>query len=322
MRNKKSADYNLAPEQFREMNRDFYCNYPQHYFLDKLDEIVLKISAPERLLAAYKNCEVKIGMMSADLTTDENGDTIKRIENAAKIELHETYIHCLECFIRLFIARASLNPCIWLEMNRLSIQNYHDALSKLAKGELGWLNSQLSEEATIQYAFTSGTELSETITSEIVKNWKEWIVFCAKELQDIKAYNAYKHGLTLRAQAGGISIGNEKGNAAFLRKHGDMINYIAKVEKEERFVWVKKAEFIDLDILCVHTQLFAELISNMISAGKHEFSVIDDGNWHFPNETMTPITLKSMKQTDNDLQLLFQGMISFQTELLYYTKPE
>ena len=272
MSKKRDADYNLAPEQFPSMNKEFYCNYPQQYFLDKLDEVMLKIAAPERLLSSYGDYKVKIGLLSARLSDGNiDNDTIKRIENNAKIELHELYVHCLECFIRLFLARASLSSCVWLEMNKLSISKYHEALSKLAAGDFKWLNKQLDETATIQYALTSGTELTDTVTAEVIANWKNWITFCAKELIDIKAYNAYKHGLTLRARSGSIAFGGEKDDLR-LEKQGDMISYITRIDKGDRFVWAKKTEFLDMDILCMHTHLFANLIYNMISAGKFVFA--------------------------------------------------
>ena len=320
MNNKRDADHNLAHEQFLHMNKEFYCNYPQYYFLDKLDEVMLKLSAPERLVKAYSDCEVKIGMLSAELSDgDVNTDTIKRIENNARIELHEMYIHCLECFIRLFLARATLAPCILLEMNKLTISKYHDALSKLSEGDFEWLNDKMDGLTTIQYALTSTTEHSDTITREVLENWKSWIVYCANELSDIKAYNAYKHGLTMRAYSGGLSF---KGEEVNLEKQGDMISYISKVEKTDRFVWVKKTEFLDMDILCMHTRLFGNLIKNMIGLGKWEFADIADEDREYPSVEMTPTMLRQIKYQGDDMQAMFQCITSFQMELLYYSDPK
>lgn len=298
---KIGPDYNLAAEQFPELNRDFYNNYPQKYFLDKLDEVILKIAQPERLISAFSGSEIAIGMLRASLDSEEESSIIaKRIANNAKIELHELYIHCLECFIRLFISRASLNPCIWLEMNRFTFAQYHEAIPKLASGNFEWLNNQLDTNTTILYALTSLKEPSETITVEIIENWKSWVVFCANELMDIKAYNAYKHGLTLYASPSGFCLQNGE-NDFHLDKHGDAITYIARAEKENRYVWAKKTEFLDADIMCMHTHIFGSLISSMISAGKNEISHIDDEQRWYPNEKLTPSTLENMRECSDDL---------------------
>lgn len=311
---KIDADVNLATEQFFSLNQKFYKNYPCNYFLNKLQEILIKISLPEKFAEQLNGTSVEIGKLKAIV----DWESTEEIRQYAKIELSELYYHCLETFMRVFIARAKLTGCDWLELNRLSINEYHTALKKIVRGNFSWLNNSLSENLTIQYALTGIDYSVSEISSATINNWKRWIVDCARILNDIKAYNAYKHGLTLRAEETGFSLQADRDTKAY-GKHGDTVSYLIKTEKKDRFVWAEKHEFIDIDVCATKIFVFSNLLTSMIKVGKYVYLQEEITERWYPNESFT---LDIFNNQNPSLEEIFAMTTSFSMELLYYKESD
>lgn len=311
---KTDADVNLATEQFFSLNQKFYKNYPCNYFLNKLQEILIKISQPEKFAEQLNGTSVEIGKLKATV----DWDSAEEIRQYAKIELSELYYHCLETFLRLFIARAKLTGCDWLELNRLSIKEYHTALKKILMGNFSWLNDSLPEDLTIQYALTGIDYSVKEISPAAINNWKSWIVDCARILNDIKAYNAYKHGLTLRAEETGFSL-RAVGETKTYGKHGDTVSYLVKSEEKDRYVWAEKYEFIDIDICATKIFVFSNLLTNMIKVGKYAYLQEEITERWYPNESFT---LDIFNNKNPSLEEIFAMTMSFSRELLYYKESD
>lgn len=310
---KKGADIGLVQEQFWQLDKEFYDNYPREYFLTRLEDILIRISQSEKVSAALNGTEIRIGKLTTRYQRDDN----KQIESYAKIELFETYIHCMESFFRLFYARASLSDCDWLAIARLSISDYHNALSKVLHGDFSGINSSLSADGTIQYALTGFADKDIDIGTAELQNWKEWIIHCAYELSEVKAYNSYKHGLTIRASTGGLMIKPE-GEDIELGRHGNIIRYLTTSEKSDRFVWIKKTEFIDLDVIGYKVFVYGQLICSMINTGRHQHGYEEKTERWYPGKELTPNLGKN--EIGEDLEAFFQTMDSYACELLYYSE--
>ena len=164
MKSKKkiSANKGLATEQFPELNKEFYENFMEDYYLIKLDNLLNIITRTSEYQKSIEMAEIKLGKIGAKL----GGAEENQLQKYAKLELATTYFHCLETFIRLFIAHAKLVSCPWIELSGLSIKSYRDALQKLSQGDFDWLNSKLSGDSTILLVLTGCKELPEGIEKE------------------------------------------------------------------------------------------------------------------------------------------------------------
>lgn len=309
---KMSADKGLAIEQFDSLDTEFYNTYPREFFLNKLEEVLLRIAQPERVSAALDGMEIEIGKLSAIY---RQNDAVQ-MARYAKIELYETYIHCMESFFRLFLARASNAGCDWLAMAKLTISDYHKALVKIKNGDFNWINNRITGDIAVVYALTGIEEKDNNIDPETIQNWKSWISHCAYELSEVKAYNAYKHGLTLHASVGGFTMQPE-GEDIELGRHGDVISYLTTSEKANRFVWVKKTEFTDLDDIAYKIYVFGQLICSMIETGRFQHGNKEKAERWYPAKEITPDF--SHKEVDTDIQSIFQMLSSYSIELLYYS---
>ena len=314
MGKKKGADVGLATEQYGSLDREFYNSYPKEYFLCKLSEILLKISSPEEVMSALNGKKVNIGKLSATFQEDDCAQVVRY----AKMELYETYIHCMESFFRLFVARASLSGCDWLAMAKLSTTSYREILSRIVSDNHAEINQSLNWNQTVQYAFTGNAD-NGAVECDVIENWKSWISFCAHELFEVKAYNSYKHGLTLRAYEGGFSMVPEGENSEFGR-HGDVISYLTKNEKADRFVWVKKTEFLDIDYIGYKTYVFGQLINSMITTGQYQHGKTDVTERWYPAHELTPFL--SREEIGTDIQSIFKLVSSFTLELVYYADSQ
>jgi len=308
---KKGADVGLAIEQFTSLDTEFYNSYPKEYFLNRLQDILLKISCPEKVSSSLDGTEIKVGKLAAVFKADDN----EQIVQYAKIELFETYIHCMESFFRLFWARAALTNCDWLAMARLSIHDYREALQKIRNGNFDNINESLNADTTVLYALTGLTEIKKEIEIESIQNWKNWISYCANELSEVKAYNAYKHGLTIHASQGGLTIQPE-GAEYELSRHGDYLTYLTIHDKRERAVWVKKTEFTDLDDIAYKIFVFGQLICSMIDTGRFMHGNKEQVERWYPPKEATPHFAHTGAGTD--IQSVFQRLSSYSIELLYY----
>ncbi|WP_143160805.1 hypothetical protein [Hespellia stercorisuis] len=277
-----------------------------------MQEIAFKLSNPQKYTELLNANEIKIGRMEMKVQLEKVDD----IEHSAKIELVEMHTHCLETFVRLFIARAKDSGCEWLELNRLSIRQYHQAIDKISNGEFQWLNDKYVENYIIQYSLT-GIYEKEKVQPEVIENWKEWIIHAARQLSENKRYNAFKHGMTLHAATNGISMKPE-GEDTTYEKHGDVIEYIVKKEESDRYVWNQKSDFINMDELCIEVYLFGNLINDMVYVGKYVYVDAEtiDNRW-YPNEKMTINEVLYNRETKS-MQDVFELMSSMSMQLLYY----
>lgn len=306
--NKKGPNYKLAKEQLLSLNKEFYNNYLNGYFLLKITDLVDKLSNPKDYIDYIKNKNLEIGKLKFENPLDNENDIV----DFAKIELMDSYYHGLESFIRIFIAHATLKECPWIEMSGLSMSKYKNAIKKLANDDFEWLNNKLNGDITVLFVLTGYDKIPESITQEDLKGLRSWILLNHKE------HNSYKHGLTLFAKPENISL-SENTNTLFSFK-GDAIQTLQTEEKKERFVWIKSSKYIKYDEYGTILHVIANFIDNIISIGKfHHINAEYKIGW-LPNKDFNPIMILSGGDLSEqsgiqDLKYIMQGS---KQELLYY----
>ena len=302
---KISADKDLAKIQFKEMNKKFYSNYMSSYYSLKLQNLLYIISHSKDYQNQINGCEVEIGR----LKTTFGGVGTEEVKEYAKLEIANMYFHCLETFIRLFIAHGSKTLCPWLEMSRLNQRKYKKALEKLSKGDFNWINEELDENEITLLVITGSAEAQGSFTKEDIEGLKTWIIFAAEQLLKTYEYNSFKHGLTVYTNTNGFKFMQK--DEIKLEKHGECLQFLSTKEKDDRYVWVENTVFISYDSKATIVWIFMNLIKNIINVGNYYYVDKSKGcDFEFiPNHKLTPRYVLA-----EDKQMTVEGI---SMELLY-----
>lgn len=264
---KRSNDpfFNLATEQFDQLNNDFYKNYNKDYYSLKLDSLLKMIELSE---SYCEESYIKVGTLEYERSFEEE-DILKY----AKTEIAVTVFHCLESFVRLYIAHCSMRGCPWLDLANLTLSKYNKHIEKLKKQNYNVFNlSDYTDDEIITAVFFRSksvpvevidkTELSE---DEIVERLKNFIQFAVTYLDNKQDYNSYKHGLQVTQKENGFSYGGPRGTNEILSVYGDSLVYLqVKKDSQKNRKWVKTTKWIDYKQQATLITFFDLLISNII----------------------------------------------------------
>lgn len=121
----------------------FYRDFSLDYFENKIINLLEIIDNSKDYISRIENRHFKVGKFEFDgvQNIDENN-----VIKYAKSELISTYYHCLETFMRLFIAHAKSTESPLLDLTTLSIDEYHYIINELSKGNIKVVNNKLTAE--------------------------------------------------------------------------------------------------------------------------------------------------------------------------------
>jgi len=322
MRRKKllGPDVGLAKEQIVELNQEFYSDYFEEYFKIKLLLLGEIITNPELFCDVMNKQKIKIGVL--EINPESTNLDKELISKYAKLEMSVTYYHCLETFLRVFLAHIEIKPSPWLEISReTNYKIFKESLITLSEGNFNFTYQGLSSDELITYVFCGHKQLTEEVdNSEGVLNaWKEWIKWAAKETITMYDYNAYKHGLAIHSDTRGFSLGNEIEGQ--IKVSNDSLKFLSKNKKEDRWVWEKRVVFTPLDYRGACISIIQSLIRNILTIGKRTYLGTDFESLDFlPDETCTPQYFMKLSNKDkNEFGLVAKG---YSMELLYYKRKD
>ncbi|WP_430742807.1 hypothetical protein [Bacillus atrophaeus] len=313
MRNKKSKvrgpDYKLDEYQFKSLNEEFYKGFLDDFYSVKVVNLLSIITNAEKFINDIKDKPIEIDKLT--IIPDVRTVSEKSVVNYAKVELAMSYFHCLETFVRLFIAHAKLSGCPWLELARLSIPKYKEALKKISEGEFKHLNDRVDEDHMILYVFTGQKEPDDKITKEFIGGYKEWLSFAASQLLETYDYNSFKHGLAVSSSQNGVTISNHDGTP-FFEAHGDVIEHLTRTRREDSFRWAKKINFVRYDKKATFIITLERLMRSILDVGEGDY--VKNGYREvnvFKAHEFLPD--KILIEKEGEIQ-----MTSYSQELLYY----
>lgn len=264
----KNPDYKLDTEQFAELNKQFYDGFLDDFYGIKVVNLLSLITNKENVVDNLMQQSIEIDKLKIDLTKENiNSDSIVKY---AKVELAMCYYHCLETFIRLFVAHAKFSGCPWLDLARLTLSKYKDELEKIRGGEFGHLNTKLSEDETILYVFTGITKPKGNITKEFIEGYKKWLSFAANELLETYDYNSFKHGLAVSPTQNGVRFGRPDGKF-MIEAHGEVIEHLTRMKDRERIIWGKQTNLVSYDKKATFILVLEKLMSSIINVGRNGY---------------------------------------------------
>ncbi|MFD4820415.1 hypothetical protein [Peribacillus butanolivorans] len=270
----RDPDHQLAEEQFLELNKEFYNEFLEDFYSMKVINLLSLITNTEKSISNLMENPIEIDKLKIEPQV-ENIKSVNLIRYA-KAELAMSYFHCLETFIRLFVAHAKLSGCPWLELARLDLPKYKGELKKISNGEFNHFNSRASENETILYVFTGQKKPEGEITAEFIEGYKTWLSFAASQLLKTYDYNAFKHGLAISPTQNGFTIGRTDEEFK-LEAHGEVIEHLTRMTSGDRVIWAKQTNFVEYDRKATFILFVEKLMTSILDVGRKSYLLKNEG---------------------------------------------
>lgn len=264
----RDPNYKLDPAQFPKLNKEFYDGFLDEYYSMKVVNLLSVIANAENYIDNLMKQPIEIDELK--IVPEEGDISTESMTKYAKVELAMTYFHCLETFIRLFVAHARMSGCPWLEIAKLSIPKYKEELQKISEGKFNHFNDKVSEDETILYVFTGTIKPEGEITEDFVEGYKEWLRFSASQLLETYDYNSFKHGLAVHSSQNGFTLGRPDEEFK-IEAHGEVIEHLTRMESGERLIWAKQINFVSYDKKATFILFLEKLMTSILDVGKEAY---------------------------------------------------
>lgn len=319
--NKPGPDIGLVEKEIYNLNKEFYYDYAKEYFSTKLVLLSSILSKTDKFMnVLHDGADIKVGVLNFKL--GENDLAKSELEKYARLELATTYYHCIETFLRLFLAHVSIPVCPWLEISReTDFRKFKKTVADLLEDKFKYDDTQFTLEENLLYVFYGNYQdeffSKHNITMKEAKDiLMKWIKWAAKDFISVYDYNAFKHGLTVSTDTRGFTFGRID-DSFKIEEHGDALKFIAKKQKQERWVWERKYVFTPLDFRAVAIHIYSSLINNLLKIGRVTYlneEKLEDLLF-LGGKDAVPEHFRQRVEKENELGISFQG---YSMELLYY----
>ena len=193
----------------------------------------------------------------------------------AKTELSITVFHCLESFLRLFMAHCSMKGCPWLDLADMTLTKYNNNIEKLKKDKYNLFGlSDFTDDEIITAVFYGSKKVPNEVIDksglteqEVIKRFKDYIQFAIRYLDNKQDYNSYKHGLHITQKEEGFGFSRNEGGRLneILSMHGDSLVYLqVKKNKDKNRRWVKTTKWIDYKLQATLVFFFNLLMDSIL----------------------------------------------------------
>jgi hypothetical protein len=279
-----SADRDLAPGQFPDLNREFYAAEPGDYFRCRLRSLLLAVADSPALDEVLKQ-GITYGKIGLHRKPDAEPASTT-VESYGSMESVNLLHHVGECMLRLYLAHADRQPCPWLELSRLRApQEFKKRVERLR------LN--LSEQDTIDSLATTffGNRQPEPLgalfTTEEWQRRVEGLVLLvahvsAMLLDEASMYNATKHGLGVVAGRHGLRLGLGDDDAV-ISTDGPALSYLdlTSPDASDRRRWTKKLTFVQIESNLSLVEIITMYIDSLWALARHRYTG-SAGAWQVP----------------------------------------
>lgn len=303
----------LLPEQEYDLNKMFYRDYMVEYFDEKVILLVDLLGDSNGYIKKIVSNELTIGNLKfkADSTYDSG-----KIEKYAKYELVATYYHCLETFMRLFIAHTSFKSCPFIELRTIKMDTYHNILNQIANGNFDNLNKKFNSDDTILLTLIGIKKDKNLVSERQLINLRSWIIFCASELQKMNEYNSFKHGLSMFSGFGMMKVTNPIDGKTILEKEGDAIHIIECKKDKDQSKLNLTSIFVEYDLKVILILFYNELIKNIIQVGNYRYTC-KDANAKISAVHFTEFDYHELRKIFNKKSNIGDLLSSYSMQLLY-----
>ncbi len=262
---KPTADDELAPHNYAELNRHFYAAEPHDYFGQRLTNLILTAGRHEdleRLMTegvTFRGLKVgghAEGSTPPDMDPPSLDEQAKSAEHFVIAEAEVLAQHVGETLLRLYLAHEFAGgspppPCPWLEVSRLrSFSQFKEKVrARFGPDSDPGDAANLVALARVFQVTDDPAKLSKTPIPE--DQWQKSLAniegylraFARQFLDRAPLYNAAKHGLALLPS----EMSMRWGDGAVVRADGPIIQYLEVRERDGRPRWSKVNHWVKPD---------------------------------------------------------------------------
>jgi hypothetical protein len=251
----RSEDENLAPHNYRELNRAFYVASPTDYFGHRLGHLILRAGRSEDLdrLAgegvSYRG--LKLGGAVEGAPADQTGgkSAEERAREAERFVVAEAEVlshHVGETLLRLYLAHEYRDdqpppPCPWLEVSRLRSFSKAKEIVAARFGPDTDPEDPANRRAVARVFQLVDAPAKVPDAGIPQERWDASLAtiesylrgFAGQFLDKAALYNAAKHGLALLPGDGSMRLDD----GSVIRAEGPMVQYLRMREDADRRRW-------------------------------------------------------------------------------------
>lgn len=256
-------DYLFDKTQFYEINKDFYENFLDGFFFIKISNLIKLLNSSIEEQKELFNFQMDIFRVSSDYKYTE-----KSIYNYVSTEIVMTTFHCMETFVRLYIAHSALSECPNMVLAKLSINEYRKNLQALVDNKFNYMNqNQTNTEIIANVFFLSMENLEyyckekEYSIEEVTFEYMNYLNYAANFLLDNSEYNTYKHGFYMQQVDHDYQIKNKGGG---ISGKGSAFDFIRSINTKDGKKWAKISKFFDIEHLSKVTIMFEHYFTIML----------------------------------------------------------
>lgn len=307
---------NLAPEQFPELNRQFYSAplQPHAYLRHRWRSLFLEAQPPDRLPRAF-DAELRIGDLSTSWATPENDWEDPELRDYLSTESTVLLHHASEALFRLYFAHTDSPECPWLAVARLRLPAQFKERLSLFMSEAGTAAAAASV-MNIFYGHPEPNEANVERWTDIKDGSMMLLRHLGRRLQtEGPLYNSAKHGLALVPGPAAMALGDRNGPLP-IRAEGPSITYLTVKEGQNGKRWAQETVWLDAEKNLALTHFATTAIGNLWRVARHRYigEGWDEAKMQFIGKELIRRVLE-MRQPENEVTI---NVPSMSMELLYY----
>lgn len=315
-----SADHNLAPEQFPDLNREFYRADPTDYIQRRVRALVVSVADSSAIDEALRQ-GVSYGNIEVRREQDHEADK-EAAEAYLSMESTNLLHHAAESLLRLYFAHADHPPCPWLEISR------HDKPGEF-KERVAELRGALEQQETgdslrtIFFGDVAPEALGWSFTAEEWQRKTDGLVMlieylCTTVLNDAPMYNATKHGLAVVGGNSGLKL-SAPGDELTVSTDGPGLTYLDVTTQSAPGGrrWTKTLTFVRSEANLGLIEVVALYIRSLWTIARYRYLRTEDESLMIMQ--IEPDQLRKIIETGLEGPFGFAGMTQ---TLAYYAEDE
>ncbi len=255
-----------------EINRIFYRDYDEEYFINKAILLGAIVASPKSIKEHLGS-----GYSIGKLKVDNLKITQKWLKGYAKREIVINSYHAIESFFRLFFAHVEESECPWIGVEQMkNFKEFKGRIEKLLKREY-FKNDH--DKAVAEVLFGNRSMYGNATDDEWAENVKKAVELVDRFGHDIlnnQDYNVYKHGAALLDTQFGFRLDDGKVLGADKQ---DVFMYLSSTTEKTPDKLIKKFsktfKFMRWQNRVASTYMASQLMHNMLTLQKLHFKLIE-----------------------------------------------
>ena len=291
----QSADKDLIPDQFPEMNRRFHDSHPADYFDLRLATLLVAASRSDVIQTTLRD-GIEIGLLKLRAGDDDIAGT----DNISRYAITDAIVllhHASEALLRLYLAHERQPECPWLEMARLRGRGvFPRGIERLITER----DSKHQRDNVSRWFL--GSDVAHVIErggpdgrsgKDAVEGANQFLVATAERLlKESDVYNSAKHGMSVLPGDRGMKYGDHD-FPIDLSMNGPSLAYLEMRPKQPkvRKRWAETTTWVQLDGSLAWIRLVTQQMRNLWSvAGLVYLDIPASINPIFPDQVQAVVT--------------------------------